>query len=212
MFSIGPGRYSETTAMMSSKRSGRSFFSMSRTPAPSTWNTPTVSPRDKRSKVGRSSSGSVVEIERDAAPSQQFEAARQHGQRLEAEKVEFDETGQLDPFHVELGHRHVGARVAVERHQLGQRPVADHDPGGVRRGVPVQAFEAQRDFDQPRHRLVGVALLLQLRLAGDRLFEADRVRRVVRHQLAQPVDLAVRHARARGRHRAARRAPATCRT
>ena len=59
--------------------------------------------------------------------------------------------------------------------------------------MPVQPFEAQRDFDQPGHGLVGIALLLQQRLAGDRLFERDRVRRVVRHQLAQPVDLAVGH-------------------
>ena len=131
-----------------------------------------MSPRDRRSKVGRSSSGSAGEVELDAARFQQFEAARQHGQRLEAEKVEFDEPGQLDPFHVELRHRHVGARVAVERHQLGQRPVADHDAGGMRRGVPVEAFERSAIVDQPRHGLVGVALLLQQRLAGDRLFEA----------------------------------------
>ena len=59
--------------------------------------------------------------------------------------------------------------------------------------MPVQPFEAQRDFDQPGNGLVGIALLLQQRLAGDRLFERDGVRRVVRHQLAQPVDLAIGH-------------------
>ena len=68
-------------------------------------------------------SGAVVErqsgeVEGDAARGQQLEAAGQHGQCLEAEEVEFDQPRQLDPFHVELGYRHVRARVAVERHQL----------------------------------------------------------------------------------------------
>ncbi len=62
------------------------------------------------------------------------------------------------------------------------------------RGVAVEPFELERDPHQPRHGLVAVALRLQLRLAGDRLFEAHRMRRVVGHQLAQPVDLAVGHA------------------
>ena len=45
MFSIGPGRYSATTAMMSSKRSGRRRRMASRMPELSSWNTPTVSAR-----------------------------------------------------------------------------------------------------------------------------------------------------------------------
>ena len=44
----------------------------------------------------------------------------EHRERGEAEEVEFDEAGLLDPFHVELGHRHVGLRIAVERHELGE--------------------------------------------------------------------------------------------
>src|ERR1700719_1775701 len=109
MFSIGPGRYSALAAMMSSNRSGRSFLSMSRTPAPSTWNTPTVSPR------------------------------------------------------------------------------------GRRRSVPVQPFELQRDRDQPGDALICVALLLQRRLGGERLFEGDRVGRVVRDELAQAAARAAGH-------------------
>ena len=199
--------------MMSSKRSGRSFFSMSRTPAPSSWNTPTVSPRDSRSKVGRSSSGRLARSRSTPRAFSSSQAARQHRQRLEAEKVEFDEPGELDPFHVELGHRHVGARVAIERHQLGQRPVADHHPGGMRRGVPVQAFELQRDRRSAAPRLSSESRCCCKRgspaIAWSR---RDRVRRVVRHQFAQPVDLAVGHRRAPGRRRATRRAPAICRT
>ena len=40
--SIGPGRYSATSAMMSSKRSGRACFSKSRMPRDSNWNTAVV--------------------------------------------------------------------------------------------------------------------------------------------------------------------------
>ncbi len=142
--------------------------------------------------------GGVVErqcrqIELDAAGGEQLAGPRQHGQGLETEKVEFYQPRELDPFHVELRDRDVGARVAIERHQLGQGPVADHHPRGMRRGVPVEAFELQRDRDQPGDALVGVALLLQSRLGGERLFEGDRVRRVVRNKLAQAIDLAVGH-------------------
>ena len=43
--------------------------------------------------------------------------------------------------------------IAIERHQFGQRPVADDDAGGVGRGVAVQAFELLRDVEgAPRHR------------------------------------------------------------
>ena len=45
MFSIGPGRYKATSAMMSSKQSGRMPIRALRMPTLSTWNTPTVSPR-----------------------------------------------------------------------------------------------------------------------------------------------------------------------
>ncbi len=63
----------------------------------------------------------------------------------------------------------------------------------MRRGVAVEAFELQGDRDQPGDALIGIALLLQSRLRGERLFEGDRVRRVVRNELAQTVDLAVGH-------------------
>ena len=124
---------------------------------------------------------------------QQPHRGLQHGQRLQAEEVELHQPGLLDPFHVELGDRHVGLRIAVERHQLGQRPVADHDAGGVGRGVAVQALELLRDVEGALDHRIAVALGLQARLAVDRLGERDRARRVLRHQLAELVDLAVGH-------------------
>ena len=63
----------------------------------------------------------------------------------------------------------VAVGIAVERHQLVQRPVADHHAGGVGRGVAVEAFELQREVDQPLDLLVRVVLLLQQLLGLERL-------------------------------------------
>ena len=133
------------------------------------------------------------EIDLDAALAHQRHRGFQHGERLEAEKVEFHQAGLLDPFHVELGHRHVGFGIAIERHHLGERPLADHDAGGMGRGVAVQAFELLRDVEGAPHDRVAVARGLQARLVVDRAPERDRIERVLRHELAELVDLAVRH-------------------
>ena len=117
----------------------------------------------------------------------------EHGQRLQAEEVELHEAGRLDPFHVELGHRHVGLGIAVERHELAQGAIADHDAGGVGRGMPRQAFEALGDVEGARHHRVFVAERLQLRLARDRGRQRHRRGRILRHQLGQLVDLAIGH-------------------
>ena len=117
----------------------------------------------------------------------------QHGQRLQAEEVELHQARLLDPFHVELGHRHVGFRIAVERHQFGERPVADDDAGGVRRGVAIEALELERDVEGALDDRIAVALGLQARLAVDGLGERHRRGRILRHELAQLVDLAVGH-------------------
>ena len=126
----------------------------------------------------------------------------QHGQGLQAEEVELHEARLLDPFHVELGHPHAGLRVAVERHQLLERPVADHDAGGVGRGVAVQPLELLGDVEHARDdRLLGDRRL-QLRLALDRLLQGHRVGRVLRHELGELVDLAVGHFEHAARRRA----------
>ena len=54
-------------------------------------------------------------------------------------------------------------------------------------------FELLRDVEGALDRRVGVALGLQARLALDRLRQRHRIGRVLRHQLAQLVDLAVGH-------------------
>ena len=87
----------------------------------------------------------------------------------------------------------IGFRIAVERHQFAQRPVADDDAGRMRRGVAVQAFELLGDVEGAAHHRLAVALGLQPRLVLDRALERDRVGRILRHQLAEPVDLPVGH-------------------
>ena len=61
-WAIGPGRYSATSAATSSKAVGASERSSARTGPPSSWNTPTVSPRRSMSNVFGSSSGNVVDV------------------------------------------------------------------------------------------------------------------------------------------------------
>ena len=67
---------------------------------------------------------------------------------LRPRKSNFTSPARLDIFHVELGDRHVRARIAVERDQLGERAVADHHAGGVGRGVARQALELHRQVEQ----------------------------------------------------------------
>ena len=132
-------------------------------------------------------------IDLDALAGNQVHRRLQHGQRLEAEEVELHQSRLLHPFHVELGDRHVGARIAIHRHQLRQRPVADDDAGGVRRCVAVEPFQLQRHVEQlPDNRLLFL-FFLELRFALDRLAERRRVGRVVWHQLAKPVHLSIGH-------------------
>ena len=61
------------------------------------------------------------------------------------------------------------------------------------RGVAVEPFELERDVEGALDDRIAVALGLQLRLALDRLGERHRRRRVLRHELAELVDLAVGH-------------------
>ena len=63
----------------------------------------------------------------------------------------------------------------------------------MRRGVAGEAFELLRDVEGTPHHRIAVAFGLQPRLAVDGAFQRDRVGRVLRHQLAQPIDLAVGH-------------------
>ena len=133
------------------------------------------------------------EIQLDAALRHQPHGCLQYSQGLEAEEVELHQPRLLHPLHVVLGDRHIGARVSVERHKLRQRPVADHDTRRMGRGVAVEPLQTRGNVKGTLYDRIGLALRLQARLVVDRLLQCDRISRILRHQLAQLVDLAVRH-------------------
>ena len=151
------------------------------------------------------------EIDLDVALAQQRDRRVQHGERLETEEVELHQPRLLDPFHVELGDRHHGFRIAIERHHLGERPLADHDAGGVGGGVAVQAFELLRDLEGAGDDRVAVARRLQARLIVDGAAEGDGFERDSAAPACRTCRPGHTASAIRGRRRAARRAPARCR-
>ena len=74
-----------------------------------------------------------------------------------------------------------------------QRPVADDDAGGVGGGVGIKPLEQTGDFKEPPDALVLFHGLAQFLLARQRLGERDGLRRILRHQLGEFVDLSERH-------------------
>ena len=132
-------------------------------------------------------------IDLDTALPKQLRGDIKHGERLQSEKVEFDEAGRFNPFHIELRDGHVGFRVSIERHELTQRTISDHNAGGVGGSVPGQTFKALRNIESARHHRILISKSLQLRLAGDCSGERDRGCGILRHQLGQLVDLPIGH-------------------
>ncbi len=123
----------------------------------------------------------------------QVDGVLDHGQRLQAQKVELHKASRLNPFHVELGGRHVRPRVLIERHQLVKRPVPDHHARSMGRGVPQQAFDLHAVVQQPVHHLFRLGGLAQARLVGQRLLDRDGFHPLDRDHLRQPVHLPIGH-------------------
>ncbi len=92
-------------------------------------------------------------------------------------------------MHFELRHERVGVRRLLERHQLGQGFAADHDAGGVRRGVAGDPFELLGEPDQAADGLIGIDHLPQLGRDLERLLEPDA--ELVGDRLGDPVHLAI---------------------
>ena len=136
----------------------------------------------------------AIQIEGNAKPLQQPLGALQDGQRGQAEEVEFHQSRLLDVLHRVLRDQQLRPRIAIQRHQLDQRAIADHHAGGVRRGVAIQPLELQGDLQQALNAFVLVAQLGQPRLAVDRLLQRHRRGRDVGDQLGDAVHLAERQA------------------
>ncbi len=168
---IGPGRYSATSAATSSNVVGASERISARIGPPSSWNTPIESARRSNSKVGSSSSGTVVDVEVDAARvADDLDGVGEHVEVAQAEEVHLQQAEVFDAVHLVLRHdrRFLGilARVglALDRQVLGERVLGDHHRGGVDAVLAAQAFEALGDVDDPL--AVGVGLVHGPQVAG----------------------------------------------
>jgi hypothetical protein len=87
-------------------------------------------------------------------------------QRLEPEEVELDQSHLLDAAHVPLGHHVARLGIAVERHQVDQGLVADHQARRVGGGVARQPLEPARRLHQPGDLAVGIDPGAQIRALG----------------------------------------------
>ena len=122
----------------------------------------------------------LVQVELD-----QFERPVDHGQGLEAEKVEFDQPGFLGVLHVVLGEDFL-VRADTHRQVLDHGPGRDDHPGGMGRLVPRQPLERLRDGQQPADVLV-LHGLAQPGLGVDGLLQGDL--QFLGHQLGDAVHL-----------------------
>ena len=92
------------------------------------------------------------------------------GKRLEAEKIEFDQSGHLGMLHVVLGQGLVVAAPAG-RQVLGHRAGRHDHSGGMGRGMTGQSFQGFRDGKEFGDARVLVGRFLQFRLFGHGLFD-----------------------------------------
>ncbi len=132
-------------------------------------------------------------IDLDVAPFEQIGGLLENRQRLEAEKVEFDEAGAFDIFHVVLRNRHVRPRVAIKRHQLGKRSITDHHACGVGRTVTRKALELHGEIDEALHLIVVVVFPFEIGGPVQRPWQRPRVGRMVGHHLAEAIHVPIAH-------------------
>ncbi len=135
----------------------------------------------------------LVEFDGNIALGHQVERSLEDGQRGQAEEVELDQPGGFHVLHVELRHPHIRARVTIERYQLIERSITDHDTGSVGRGVAVQPLELQGDVEQPGNGRLFPAHFPQGRFTVNGFLQGYRIGRIVRDQFGNPVNLPVRH-------------------
>ena len=86
-----------------------------------------------------------------------------HVEVAQAEEVHLQQAERLDVPHRELGHDLLVGALLLQRHVLGERPVADHDARGVDRVLPDEPLERLREVDDLADDLVGVVGLLAAR-------------------------------------------------
>ena len=128
-------------------------------PDDSNWKTPVASPRCEHLVRRRV-------VERDLARcrglADELDRLVDHVEVAQAEEVHLQQAERLDVPHPELRHDLLVGALLLQRDDVGQRPVGDHDPGGVDRVLPDEALERLREVDDLAHERVGVVGLLQL--------------------------------------------------
>ena len=114
-------------------------------------------------------------------------------QCFQTEEVEFDQASLFHPFHVELSCGHIGPWILIERHQLIQWSVTNHDTRRVGRCVPEQALNLLAIGQQAIHDLFFAGQFAQAFLLCQCLFDADGFNALNRDQFRQAVHLTKRH-------------------
>src|SRR6185369_8374339 len=112
-------------------------------------------------------------------------------QVLQAEEVELHQPDLFYILHRILGIDQPCLLVLVHRAELFQHIRRHHHPGGMGGSVACQTFEAEGDFNQVVHLLVGSNQLPEFRLLLQRLFESDPQH--LGNQLGNPVNVAIAH-------------------
>ena len=92
---------------------------------------------------------------------------------LKAQKVNLHKSDLLNDLHVVLGQC-LTLFPAIEGKVFGQMLVRYDDAGGVRRGVPGEAFEGRCIIEEHLYLGVGAVKLLQLGVVGHGLFQVRR--------------------------------------
>ncbi len=124
-------------------------------------------------------------------------------QRRQPEEVELDQADELDVILVELGDQRVGARLRVQRAEIGQLARSDQHATGMHADVARQALELLGEAQKLAHFFFGRLALVEQRLDLARIndvrrrvaaapLERHRAARLERNQLGDAVAEAVR--------------------
>ena len=118
----------------------------------------------------RSSSGIFADVEPAA---DEPDGLVDHVEVAEPEEVHLQQAERLDVPHPELRDRLLALALALERHDVGQRPVGDDDAGGVDRVLADEALERLREVDDLAHLRIAVVGRLQLGARLQAVVEVD---------------------------------------
>ena len=126
------------------------------------------------------------------------------------EEVHLEQAERLDVLHRELGDHFLVDALLLERHDLDERPVGDHDAGSVDRVLADEPLERRGEVDDLPDDLVGVVGLAQLGARLEALAQEDLG--ALGDELGHPVDRAVGDVEDATRRLAPLHAPPSSRT